>query len=46
MIKKFVDKKVVLYKYTKQHDDERDGVVKASELPTNVTKLMDYGTNL
>jgi len=46
MMKKFVDKKVVLYKYTKQHDDDRDGVVKASEIPTNVTKLMEYGTSL
>jgi len=46
MMKKFVDRKVVLYKYMQQHDNERDGVVKASEIPTNVTKLLEYGTNL
>jgi len=46
MMKKFVDKKVVLYRYMQQHDNKCNGVVKASEIPTNVTKLMEYGTSL
>jgi len=45
-MKKFVDRKVVLYKYMRKHEDERDGIIKASEIPTNITKLMEYSTNL